>query len=586
MEEVQIIKASKDKVIRNGAISYEKIRVAPYCRVSTDSDEQKNSYESQKKYYQELILKKTEWELVDIYADEAISGIQVYKRNDFQRMINDAMDGKIDMIITKSISRFARNTLDTLSYVRKLKDKGIAIFFEKENINTLTMNGELLLVILSSLAQQESESIGGNVKLGLKMKMSRGEMVGFNRCLGYNYDKETKELSIIPEEAEIVRYIFRRYTEGIGTYALAKELERKGFKNIRGEVKWRDGTVAGILKNEKYKGDLLQGKTFTVDSISHKRLSNQGESDKYYLTNHHEPIVSREIWDKAQEIRKNRNRVIGVVDNRRTKSRQHAFSCMIECAYCGSHFIRRTWHSSSKNEKRVWSCIKRTNTGRKYCPDSDSIEEKILEKAFVEAYNMMIDTSKEIIESLTNTISKIILEEFDDTLVESKQKEIAVIDKKISNLLDLSLDSKIERSVLENKMDELVNKKASLEKQLEKLLEQKEHQSNYNDRIDKIKSKINSLSKLEYFDREVFECVISKIIIGKVSESEKKYPLHITFVFKTGDEVSGYTKSTKKKNVIDKYIDNESNGNVRNNECLNIQCDTNDMCSNIEYDAY
>lgn len=231
MKEVQIIKASKDKVIRSGAIIKNKIRVAPYARVSTDSDEQKNSYESQKKYYQELVSNNPEWELVDIYADEAISGTQVYKRTDFIRMINDAMEGKFDMIITKSISRFARNTLDTLSYVRQLKDKGVAVFFEKENINTLTMNGELLLVILSSLAQQESESIGGNIKLGLKMKMSRGEMVGFNRCLGYSYDKDTKEISIVPEEAEIVRYIFKRYIEGTGTYALAKEL-LKTFGNL------------------------------------------------------------------------------------------------------------------------------------------------------------------------------------------------------------------------------------------------------------------------------------------------------------------------------------------------------------------
>lgn len=178
MKEVQIIKASKDKIIRSGAIIKNKIRVAPYARVSTDSDEQKNSYESQKKYYQELVSNNPEWEPVDIHADEAISGTQVYKRTDFIRMINDAMEGKIDMIITKSISRFARNTLDTLSYVRQLKDKDVAVFFEKENINTLTMNGELLLVILSSLAQQESESIGGNIKLGLKMKMSRGKWLG------------------------------------------------------------------------------------------------------------------------------------------------------------------------------------------------------------------------------------------------------------------------------------------------------------------------------------------------------------------------------------------------------------------------
>lgn len=550
MKEVQIIKASKDKVIRSGAIIKNKIRVAPYARVSTDSDEQKNSYESQKKYYQELVSNNPEWELVDIYADEAISGTQVYKRTDFIRMINDAMEGKIDMIITKSISRFARNTLDTLSYVRQLKDKGVAVFFEKENINTLTMNGELLLVILSFLAQQESESIGGNIKLGLKMKMSRGEMVGFNRCLGYSYDKDTKEISIVPEEAEIVRYIFKRYIEGTGTYALAKELTRKGFKNAKGEVKWRDGSVACILKNEKYKGDLLQGKSFTVDSISHKRLSNKGESDKFYLENHHEPIVSREIWDKAESIRKSRNRIIGVEDNRRTKSRQHSFSCMIECAYCGNHFIRRTWHSSSKNEKHVWSCIKRTNTGRKYCPKSESIDEKTLEKCFVEVYNMLLDNHKEIIDNLTSTIEKIVLEEFDNSLIDNKNKEIKLIEKKISSLLDLGLESKIENTILESKMNELTKDKCKLENELNKLIEQRDSKENYNNRINDIKNKLNTLNRLECFDRQVFEYMISKIIIGKSDDNEKQYPLHITFVLKNDDEISGYTNSTNKKRSL------------------------------------
>lgn len=444
MKEVQIIKVSKDKVIRSGAIIKNKIRVVPYARVSTDSDEQKNSYESQKKYYQELVSNNPEWELVDIYADEAISGTQIYKRTDFIRMINDAMEGKIDMIITKSISRFARNTLDTLSYVRQLKEKGVAVFFEKENINTLTMNGELLLVILSSLAQQESESIGGNIKLGLKMKMSRGEMVEFNRCLGYSYDKDTKEIS----------------------------------------------------------------------------------------------------------IRKSRNRIIDVEDNRRTKSRQHSFSCIIECAYCGNHFIRRTWHSSSKNEKHVWSCIKRTNTGRKYCPKSESIDEKTLEKCFVEVYNMLLDNHKEIIDNLTSTIEKIVLEEFDNSLIDNKNKNIKLIEKKISSLLDLGLESKIENTILESKMNEFTKDKCKLENGLNKLIEQRDSKENYNNRINDIKNKLNTLNRLECFDRQVFEYMISKIIIGKSDDNEKQYPLHITFVLKNDDEISGYTNSTNKKRSL------------------------------------
>lgn len=196
--EVEVIKASRKIADRNGGKSSDVLRVAPYARVSTDSEEQLNSYKSQVAYYTDLVSKRSDWVLVDMYADEAITGTQVTKREDFQRMINDCMDGKIDMVITKSISRFARNTLDTLKYVRMLKDKGVAVFFEDENINTLTMDGELLLVILSSVAQQEVENISANVKKGLKMKMKRGELVGFQSCLGYDYDPSTKKISIKP----------------------------------------------------------------------------------------------------------------------------------------------------------------------------------------------------------------------------------------------------------------------------------------------------------------------------------------------------------------------------------------------------
>ena len=213
MSKVTVIQASQSARRQHKNFKENQLRVAAYCRVSTDSEEQKTSYQSQVLHYKELVESKPEWQLVDIYADEAISGTQTSKRMDFQRMINDAMDGKVDMIITKSISRFARNTLDTLKYVRLLKEKNVAIMFEKENINTLTMNGEMLLVILSSLAQQESESISANTTMGLKMKMKRGEMVGYNGCLGYDYDPETKTISINEEEAEIVRYIFKRYVD-------------------------------------------------------------------------------------------------------------------------------------------------------------------------------------------------------------------------------------------------------------------------------------------------------------------------------------------------------------------------------------
>ena len=283
MSKVQVIQAQKEKIDRNTGKTINKARVAAYCRVSTDSDEQMNSYQSQVHHYTELIKKNKEWEFVDIYADSGLSGTQSDNRDEFQRMISDANNGLIDIIITKSISRFARNTMDTLKYVRMLKDENIAIIFEKENINTLTMNGEMLLTILSSLAQQESESLSANTKMGLKMKMKRGELVGQASCLGYDYDKEKKKLIINEEESNIVKFIFNRYTSGIGCFVLARELTEMGAKTKKGNTTWSNSSVRGIIKNEKYVGDILMGKTLTLDPISKRRLDNFGEEEKYYI---------------------------------------------------------------------------------------------------------------------------------------------------------------------------------------------------------------------------------------------------------------------------------------------------------------
>lgn len=269
------------------------------------------------------------------------------------------MNGSIDMIITKSISRFARNTLDTLKYVRMFKEKNVAVMFEEENINTLTMDGELLLVILSSVAQQEVENISANVKKGLKIKMQRGELVGYNGCLGYDYHPEDKSITVNEEEAEIVRYIFNRYIEGAGSWTIARELMQMGAKTKCGKTKWLESTIRGIIRNEKYIGDLLMGKTFTVDPISKRRLSNMGEEDKVYIREHHEPIISKTVYYKAQEIMDERagSRVLGEAFNRKKYSRQFSFSAMLRCGFCGSTLTRRNWNASSRYSKVIWHCI-------------------------------------------------------------------------------------------------------------------------------------------------------------------------------------------------------------------------------------
>ncbi|MDU5525800.1 MAG: recombinase family protein, partial [Clostridioides difficile] len=359
---VKLIKASNTGARNRNALRLDLKRVAAYCRVSTDSKDQLESYKSQVDYYTNLIKNNKNWTLAGIYADEATTGTTATKRADFMRLISDCQNGDIDMIITKSISRFARNTLDTLKYVRLLKENNVGVVFEEENIDTLTMDGELLLTILSSVAQQEVENTSAHVKKGLKMKMEKGELIGFQGCLGCDYDPITKSISINEEEAKIVRYIFKRYLEGNGGSVIGRELEEQGYLTPRGKTKWSDTTVLGVIKNEKYIGDILMGKTFTVDPITKRRLANFGESDKYHIENHHEPIISKEDFEKAQEIRlrraQNRNTIANKDRKREKLSRQYAFSSMLECGFCGEILSRRTWHTSSIYKKINWQCVK------------------------------------------------------------------------------------------------------------------------------------------------------------------------------------------------------------------------------------
>lgn len=549
MAEVKIIQASTNRINRNTAKVIERTRVAAYCRVSTDSEEQLTSYNSQVIHYKALVESNPEWELVDIYADEGISGTQTEKRIEFQRMINDSIDGRIDLIITKSISRFARNTLDTLKYVRLLKEHNVAIFFEKENINTLTMNGEMLLVILSSLAQQESESISSNVKMGLKMKMKRGELVGFHGCLGYDYNPIDKTLTINEEEAEIVRYIFRRYVEGAGAFVIAKELTKLNYKTKKGSAKWHESAVRGIIKNEKYKGDILLGKTFTVDPLTHRRLENMGEEEKYYISGNHEPIISEELFEEAQKIlqvRSSKHNNKGRTDK---YSKKYAFSSIIKCGFCGSTAIRRTWHSKSVHEKYVWSCMTSVKEGKKYCPDSKAIDEKYIEQAFVESFNMLCSNNRDIIEEFLNDMEETLSNL--DTAKELKrvQKEIDSIENKLSKLVDMRVDEVIDKETYEAKYTEFSGKLEKLKSERLELQLSVDEKNDLKKRMKAFREVYEKNEPLTEFDRHVFESVVEEIILGKVDEHGNKKPYFITFIFRTGFkmEADGEMKKSKSK---------------------------------------
>lgn len=561
MKQVQILEATKTGTNnvgrRSTGIQVERIRVAAYCRVSTDGDEQLGSFASQKAYYEEKIRQNREWVSAGVFADEAITGTKVDKREGFQDMIRECQKRKIDMILTKSISRFSRNTQDTLKYVRMLRDRNIAVVFEKEGINTLDMNGEMLLTILSSLSQGEVESLSENVKLGLKMKMKRGEMVGFNGCFGYDYHRDTKSITVNEQEAETVRFIYDMYLQGYGTSTIAKRLEEQGIKNKRGTVEWHTHGVMGIIKNEKYKGDILLGKTFTVDPISKRRLANMGEEDRYYIQDHHEAIVSREVWDKAEEIRLKRvkPRMMDATGNRERYTRQFTFSSMLECGYCGHKLSRRTRNQTISTKKPVWQCMNATKNGINNCPHCKAIDEVIIESAFQDAFRLLADNFDDVLDSVLDTIEDVLKDDTELKRVKQIEKDTSSIESKKSRLTDLLIDGKIEQKDYEEKKLGFQRKLHKLEEEKAYLEENIGQQKNISKRMSQLRKALEQEDALDEFDRIVFESIVEKVIVGGYDKDGNPTPYKLTFVLKwnqdlkVNDAKADYKANQKGKKV-------------------------------------
>lgn len=536
---VQVRKATKQVATRRKGTHLSTLRVCAYVRVSTNDEDQLESYQSQMKYYTEIINDNPEWQMVGIYADEAITGTKTDKRDDFNRMINDCMNGEIDLIIVKSISRFARNTVDTLQYVRALKERQIAVFFEEENINTLSMDGELLLTILSSVAQQEVQNISEHVKLGLAMKMQRGEMVGFNGCLGYDYNKEERTITVNPKEAEVIQYIFNRYVEGAGAKVIVKELKNLGYKNKKGSSNFSESGIIRIIKNEKYKGDLLMGKTFTLDPISKRRLENMGEVDQYYIENHHEPIVSRELFEQAQQILKRRgvSNVRNNVNGKREKySRQYAFSCMLKCGFCGGTLSRRTWNSRKDYHKTIWQCVTATKNGKRNCPYCKGVPESLIEEAFVRAYNVLCNHDTDFVGVFLERVKKTLQNDSGVKELKSVDKEIFSLKERKSNLVDMHLDGRLDKETYQQKVTQISYKLDELYQRKEMLVHLKEEQEDISKRLMEFQKLLSNHEVLKEFDRHVFECIVDRVVVGEIKENGDVDPYKLKFIFKTGME--------------------------------------------------
>ena len=386
------------------------LRVAAYCRVSTNSEEQLNSYENQKAYYTEKIMTNPDWTMVDVFADEGKTGTSACKRKDFLRMIRQCRQGKIDMILAKSVSRFARNTVDTLNYTRELRSLGIPVIFEEQNINSIHPESEFLITIHGAFAQSESEDTSSRVRWGIQQSMRTGRVnIQFKTLLGYKRGPDG-EMVIEPEQAETVKLIYEMYLSGKTLRSIKESLQARGLRNAVGTTEWTTSNLRTILSDEKYCGDVLRQKTFIRDCISKQVVKNTGQRPKYLIQNHHDAIIPREQFDAVQFEMARRRAQTGrsrksVPTGVGKYSGKYALSGLLFCGECGTAYRRVVW--TQHGEKRaVWRCISRLDYGKKYCKDSPTLDEKPLQQAVLAAINASMSGHGTLTAQLTDAMEQ------------------------------------------------------------------------------------------------------------------------------------------------------------------------------------
>ena len=446
-------------------------RVAAYCRVSTDREEQEHSFETQKAMYTEMIMMKPTWQMAGIYADEGITGTVAKKRPGFMKMIEDCRKGKIDMIVTKSVSRFSRNNLDCLMYVRELKQLGIPIIFEKEGINTIQVSSELLLTLFGALSQAESESISMNVKLGIRQSLKNGNVrFSYKTFLGYRKGADGQP-EIVPEQADIVRRIYNDFLAGATYLEIAKQLTDENVPTMGGGNRWFSERIKSILKNEKYKGDALLQKTYITDPISKRVKKNNGELPMYYVENSHPAIIERRIFDRVQEeiarrAGKKKVKQTGTKTELGRYSGKYALTELLYCGECGTPYRRCTWSRDGK-KKIVWRYVSRLDYGKKYCKNSPSVEESRLHNAIAAAITKKANSEEINIGGIVNHIESFGSQRDTDGIIQ-RQRRIAEIEKVIDDLARLNSDE-AQSGELDYKFSELYAELYSVKDELEEM---------------------------------------------------------------------------------------------------------------------
>ena len=468
-----IIIPAKPELAQEAAIKRQ-LRVAAYCRVSTEEEEQASSYEAQCQYYTDKIMSNKEWTMAGIFADEGISGTSTKKRTEFLRMIRQCRQKKIDLILTKSIQRFARNTLDCINYTRVLRNLGIGVFFEKENINSLPPDSEFMITMYGAMAQSESESISGNVKWGKKRAMEAGKVsIAYKNLYAYEKGADGKPVPI-PAQAEIVRELYTRYLAGASLRELKDWLENEKHPTVAGGTAWSITAVKGILTNEKYCGDVLLQKTFRTDVISKKVVKNVGQLPKYLIQNHHEGVVTRELFQAVQAELARRSALRSdskqAATGRSCYTSKYALSDRLVCGECGKLYRRKT-RNIKGNIYHEWRCISRLDYGKRYCHNSPTLREIPLQKAILSAINATMSEKPVLIDRIKSAMSLELLPVQGQTMsLADIERRLEQLDAQFQQLLAEAIDAE-DKEICNTKFAEILAEQTGLKMQKEHVLQ-------------------------------------------------------------------------------------------------------------------
>lgn len=488
-----------------------KKKVCAYCRVSTDSSKQHTSYVAQTEYYQHYIQSREDWEYVGIFADEAKTATKVKNRDEFLRMIKECEKGNIDLIITKSVTRFARNTVDSIETIRKLKALGVAIFFEKENINTMSEQSEQMMTILSSIAQGESESISTNNRWGIQKRFQDGSYnIG---CVAYGYTKdENGELIIKEDEAEIVRRIFNEYLNGKGSYLIAKGLNIDNIPTIRNGEKWNDTVIKEILQNPIYEGELLMQKTYTTEGVPFTKKRNKGELPMYSIKENHPPIITQQQAERVREIYAYRRIQMGVDDSGKYQNR-YEFSSKITCKECGGTFRRQKIYIGKPYEKIQWCCITHIENSKQR--QMKAVREDIIKNAYLTMWNKLVSNYSEILYPLLEALRNL-------RMSKEQEEQILELNNKITELTEQShiLSRVVQKGYIDSAI--FMEKQNTLNIQIEEYKKRRNVLLDDNGFEKEIEGTNRLLQLIRYnpvimeeYQEELFIHTIDKVLIGK-----------------------------------------------------------------------